>query len=143
MVASLGPIKFHRSQAVAVKQGKMVFFGGLPSLGTEIRDGWELSSQTLLRDSQYNILPVRTYIELKPSSVGEKQSARSRNSGGHLALTEMTLGRCSLVNQPVFSMHARGRKKRSGQTRQVFEIAWNMQWNFRTNQLHARVNISA
>ena len=44
----------------------------------------------------------------------------------------------SLVNQPVFSglrMRARkgegkGRKKRSGQTRQVFEIAWNVLRNF-------------
>ena len=43
----------------------------------------------------------------------------------------------SLVNQPVFSglrMRVRkgageGKEKRSGQTRQVFEIAWNV-WNF-------------
>ena len=40
----------------------------------------------------------------------------------------------SLVNQPVFPdcacARGRGRKKRSGQTRHVFEIAWNVWRNF-------------
>ena len=59
-------------------------FRGLPSLGTEIRDDWELSYSGILNTLFYYYALTLSQSRQASGKHGSV-SARSRNSGGHLA----------------------------------------------------------